>query len=279
MKISIVGNGAFGSAMGTVLEKKGHTIFLKDHIDECDIVLVATPSYVVRETLSPYKDIIQKQKIIICSKGFDNDGNLLSIGLQNDFPNNKIYFLYGPTIADELKSEVLSVMVLAGGEDRDELKKEIESEYLIIKTTDDIIGVQVGSALKNTVGIFIGLVEGACVGKNTEAIIYTKGLEEIRKIGVSLGAKSETFFQYTCAGDMFLKSRSRILGCEIGKGRTFYVVDKELTYPKEGISSLKGLLKREKYIMIDLSFFKLIHQVIFEGMTVKDAILQLSKII
>ncbi len=279
MKIAIVGNGSFGSAMGSVLEKKGHTVFMKDHVGECDIVLVATPSYAVREALSFYQNIIKDQKIIICSKGFDNDGNLLSVGLQRDFPKNKIYFLYGPTIADELKKEVLSVMVLAGGDGKDDLKKEIESDFLIVKTTDDIIGVQVGSALKNTVGIFIGLVEGACIGKNTEALIYTKGLEEIRKVGIFLGANKDTFFCYTCAGDMFLRSRSRTLGCEIGKGRTFEDVNKELVYPKEGIASLKGLLKRENEIKVDLTFFKLIHQVVFENLPIREAVNKLSRIV
>lgn len=279
MKISILGNGSFGSAMGEIFSKNGHEVFLKDNIDKSEIILVATPSFAVREVLSFYKKDIQNQKIIICSKGFDVDGNILSVGLQKDFPNNDIYFLYGPTLADELKSGVLSVMVLAGGEDRENLKKEIESENLIIKTTEDIIGVQVGSALKNTVGIFIGLIEGAQIGKNTEALVYTKGLEEIRKIGISLGANKETFFCYTCAGDMFLRSRNHNLGCEIGKGKTFEEVNKKLVYPKEGIFSLKGLLKREKEIGVDLSFFKIIHRVVFEGLSVKDAVRELSKIV
>ncbi len=279
MKISIVGNGSFGGAMGDVLRKKGHEVFLKDHVGESELVLIATPSFVLREAMAAYKNIITTQKIVVCSKGFDVDGNLLSVGLQKDFPNSEIYFLYGPTLADELRSQVLSVMVLAGGEGREDLKKEIESDYMIIKTTDDIIGVQVGAALKNTVGIFIGLVEGACVGKNTEALVYSKGLEEIRKVGVALGGNKETFSCYTCAGDMFLRSRSRNLGCEIGKGKTFEEVDKELVYPKEGIASLKGLLKREKDIPVDLSFFKLINQIVFEKLTVKDAMSKLSKII
>lgn len=279
MKISILGNGSFGSAMGEVLSKKGHTVFLEDQISECDLILVATPSYAVVEALAHYKDIIKDQKIIVCSKGFDSDGNLLSAGLGKDFPNNKIYFLYGPTLADELKKEVLSVMVLAGDDGREDLKKEIESNYLVIKTTDDVVGVQVGASLKNTVGIFIGLVEGACIGRNTEALVYTKGLEEIKKVGVALGGNKETFSCYTCAGDMFLRSRSRNLGCEMGKGRTFEEVDKELVYPKEGIASLKGLLKREKDISVDLSFFRIIHQIIFEDLPMKEAIEKLAKIV
>lgn len=279
MKISIVGNGSFGSAMGVVLEKKGHKVFMKDHVSESDMVLIATPSFVLREAMSPYKDVVKNQKIVVCSKGFDVDGNLLSVGLKEDFPNSEIYFLYGPTLADELKSGVLSVMVLAGGEGREELKKEIESDYLIIKTTDDVIGVQVGAALKNTVGIFIGLIEGACIGRNTEALVYSKGLEEIRKVGVALGGNKETFSCYTCAGDMFLRSRSRNLGCEMGKGKTFEEVDKEFVYPKEGISSLKGLLKKEKDINVDLSFFKLIYQIVFENLPIKEGVDRLSKII
>jgi len=274
MKISILGYGVFGSAIASRLALKGHTIY-KDEINDSDIVLVAVPSYSVVDTLKSHKSEIKNQKIIICSKGFDKDGELFSVVLEKEFPNNQIYFLYGPTLAEELRNGVFSVMVLAGGENKEELKKEIESENLYIRISDDIIGVQVGSALKNTVGVFVGLIEGASFGENTQAFVYSKGLQEIQKVGVYLGAKPNTFIGFSCAGDLFLRSRSRILGIEIGKGRSFEEVSEEMTYPKEGIASLKSLLKKN-YKDIDLSFFRLINSVVFENMKVEDALRKLA---
>jgi len=273
MKISILGYGIFGSAIASRLVLKGHTIVEEEIEKDSDIILVSVPSFAVTDVLLSNKSKIFDQKIIICSKGFDKNGDLFSLVLEKEFPNNKIYFLYGPTIADELKNGGFSAMVLAGGEGKEELKKEIESDNLYIETSEDVVGVQVGSALKNTVGIFIGLVEGAGLGENTQGFIYSMGLKEIQKIGIYLGAKPETFLGFTCAGDLFVRSRSRNLGLEIGKGRSFDEVSIEMTYPKEGIASLKNILKMKD--KLDLSFFELINSVVFENMKVEDAVKKL----
>ena len=278
MKIAILGHGVFGSAISSRLVLNGHTI-IKNNIKDSDTILVAVPSYAVSGVLISHKNEINNQKIIICSKGFDKSGELFSTILDKEFPDNQIYFLYGPTLAEELRNGVFSIMVLAGGEGKEELKKQIELDNLYIEVSDDIVGVQVGSALKNTVGIFVGLVEGAGYGENTQAFIYSKGLQEIKKIGVCLGANPDTFLGFTCAGDLFLRSRSRILGVEIGKGRSFEEVSKEMTYPKEGISSLKNILKMEGNTNIDLRFFKLIHLIVFEGMPVHVAVKKLAEMI
>ena len=278
MKISILGNGAFGSAIASRLILNNHKI-IKNVIKDSELILVAVPSYAVSGVLNSHKSEITNQKIMICSKGFDKSGELFSTILEKDFPNNQIYFLYGPTLAEELQNGVFSVMVLAGGEGKNELKKQIELDNLHIELSTDIVGVQVGSALKNTVGIFVGLVEGAGFGENTQAFIYSKGLREIQKIGVHLGALPETFLGFTCAGDLFLRSRSRILGVEIGKGRSFEEVSREMTYPKEGISSLKCILKKENNLDMDLRFFTLIHNVVFDGMKVEEAVKRLADMI
>ncbi|NVN97401.1 hypothetical protein HXX01_04215 [Candidatus Nomurabacteria bacterium] len=185
--------------------------------------------------------------------------------------------MYGPTLAEELRNGVFSVMVLAGGEGKEYLKKEIELDNLRIQLSEDIVGVQVGAALKNTVGIFVGLVEGAGYGENTQGFIYSKGLQEIQKIGIHLGANPETFLGFSCAGDLFVRSRSRLLGIEIGKGRSFDEVAHEMTYPKEGISSLNNILKMADSLEgVDLEFFRLIHAVVFESMEVSDAVNKLG---
>lgn len=280
MKITILGYGTFGSAIASRLVLNGHQIIKEKIEKDTDIVLVAVPSYAVSNVLVSHKsEILNNQRIIICSKGFDKSGELFSKVLEKEFPNNQIYFLYGPTLAGELQNGVFSVMVLAGGNGKEELKKEIELPDLRIQLSSDIIGVQVGSALKNTVGIFVGLVEGAGFGENTQGFVYSQGLQEIQKIGVYMGAKPETFLGFTCAGDLFVRSRSRMLGVEIGKGRPFAEVAKEMVYPKEGIASLLNILKMDGNPDINLNFFKLIHSIVFEDMSVKEAVNKLAEMI
>jgi len=276
MKISILGYGVFGGAVASHLEKNGHIIY-KEEIKDSEIIIVAVPSYAVSDVLIANKNDINNQKIIICSKGFDKSGNLFSEVLNDIFPNNGIYFLYGPTLAQELKNGDFSIMVLAGDDGKDVLKKILESDDLKIELSDDIIGVQVGSALKNIVTIFIGIVEGAGFGQNTQAFIYSYGLKEIQKIGVALGADRNTFSGPSCAGDIFMRSRSRLLGVEIGKGRSFEDLDKEIKYPKEGINSLRILLDMKKD-NLDLRFFQLVNSVIFENYSIKEAVKKLIKI-
>ncbi len=274
MKISILGYGVFGSVMGDILSLKGHTIF-KEEVKDSELILMATPAYVLTEVLLSHKSEITNQKIIICSKGFDNNGELFSKVLEREFPNNQAYFLYGPALADEIKNGVFTVMVLAGGEGKEELKKQIEGGNLSIELSDDVVGVQVGSALKNAVTIFVGLVEGAGFGENTQAFVYARGLEEIRKIGVYLGANPDTFLGLSCAGDLFLRSRNRGLGIEIGKGKPFEEISKQPVYPKEGIDTLNIVLKMENNI--DLTYFKLIHSIIYDKMPVKEALKKLAE--
>jgi len=279
MKISILGYGTFGGALGSHLVLKGHKI-IKEKIEvDTEVVIVAVPSYAVTDVLIAHKDEINTQKIIICSKGFDKSGDLFSNILEKEFPNNQIYFLYGPTLADELESGVLSVFVLAGGEGREKLKKEIESEKIRIVLSSDVIGVQVSAALKNTVGIFLGIIEGAGMGQNTQGFIYSMGLQQIRNIGVSLGANPDTFLGFACAGDLFVKSRSRNIGVEIGRGKDPKKLLDEITFPKEGINSLENILKMESRIKTDIFFFKIINSVIFGELTAEDGVRKIAEMI
>jgi len=275
MKISILGVGTFGKALAYILEKNNHEI-IKEEIGEADIVFVSVPSFAIDEVLLKYKDELKNKKIVICSKGFNKNGNLLSFELPKEFPDNQFYFLYGPTLAEGLMTGEYSGFILAGGNDKGEIKKLIESKSIYVELSDDVVGVQVGATFKNVVNIFIGLAEGAKLGENTKAFVYTKGLENIRNAGVSIGANSETFLGLSCAGDLYLNSRSRELGEEIGKGKTFDEVDKELIYPKEGIITLQNLENIEKYIKSDLSYFKLIYRIIFDYLDIKSAILEIK---
>lgn len=278
MKISILGCGTFGSAIKTHLLKKGHTV-IAEEIGNSEIIFVSVPSYAVLPVLIKVKNEIKDQKIIICSKGFDESGKLLSEVLEKEFPNNEILFLYGPTLASEIKNGDFSAMVLAGKGDlsaqagvKEELKKEIESESLYIELSDDIVGVQVGSALKNTITIFNGIIEGAGYGENTKAFVFTKGIQEIQKFGVALGAKPSTFMGLTCLGDLTLNSRNKNLGIELGKGRKIDEFTPEIGAPQEGIATLKSARVIADKNGIEIPFIDALYSIIFEGMSIKEGL-------
>lgn len=271
MKIAILGYGVFGSAVAAHLSRIGHDIQAEE-ASGSELIFVCVPSFAVLQVLLDNKNKITNQKIIICSKGFSENGRLISDVLKEDFNSANLFFLYGPTIAEELKHNIFSGMVLAGGEGKEEMKKQIESDTLRIELTNDIIGVQVGAAMKNAITIFVGIVEGASYGQNTQAYIFTKGVQEAQKLGVALGAEACTFLGLTCLGDLTLRSRNRLLGIELGKGCKLEEIKAGITYPKEGITTIENAKIIGKKLGIDLPFINTLHSIIFEGVSIDEGL-------
>ncbi|MFA6325490.1 MAG: NAD(P)H-dependent glycerol-3-phosphate dehydrogenase [Candidatus Paceibacterota bacterium] len=263
MKITILGQGVFGSSMASYLTHIGHSVRL-DEVKDSEAIFVCTSSNIVLSSLLKFKNEISNQKIIICSKGFTEDGKLLSEVLRENF-KNELFFLSGPTLADELNKEIFSGMVLAGGGGKEEIKKEIESENLYIETSDDIIGVEVSSALKNVFTIFIGIVQGMECGQNTNAFVFSKAIGEMKNVGVVLGGRSETFLGLAGVGDLFLISRNRLLGIEIGKGRKIDDVLKEMKSTPGGLFDIKNVKAMAQRLDIQIPFVELLYKMIFEN--------------
>ena len=260
--------------MASYLTRIGHDIAI-DIIDNSEVIFVCVPSYAVVDALSKVQKEITNQKIIICSKGFAGEGKLISEVLNEKLKNN-LFFFYGPILAEELRNGEFSSMVLAGGNGKDVLKKEIESESLYIETSDDIIGIEISAALKNVVAIFIGIVEGAGYGQNAGAFIFAKGVQEIRKIGLVLGAQADTFLGLSCIGDLTLLSRNRRLGIELGKGRKLEDVTIEMKYNPEGIFALKNAKIMIERLNIDAPLIKLLYKIVFENYPIKDILKEIK---
>lgn len=270
MKIAILGYGSFGSGFGNYLSKIGHEI-IKEEVGDSEIVIVSVPSFAVVPTLLSFKEKLDNKKIIICSKGFTSNGNLISNELKENEINN-VFFLYGPTIVDEIINGEISGMVLAGGDGKEEIKKQIQSEKLRIELSDDIVGVQVGSALKNVMTIFIGIAEGSSCSKNTCAFLLVKCLDEIQRFGVVLGANKDTFYGLSCLGDLTLDSRNRHFGIEFGKGRKSEDIIKEIGFTLEGIGTLKNTVNRARELNIDIPIMDIIYSILFEKLPILDGL-------
>ncbi len=280
MNISILGCGNFGEALKSHFLRIGHSV-TEEKILDSEIIFIAVPSFAVIDVLENNKDFIKDQKFVICSKGFDGDGLLLSEAILKEFPRINLFFLYGPTLANELKDGVFSSMVLAGLSisDLDLIKKNIESENLRIETSLDVIGVQVSVALKNVMTIFLGIIEGKDLGQNTEAFIFTKGINEIKNFGLKLGAKEETFFSVSCLGDLYLKSRNRLVGNYIGEGQKIEDIVKNKDFPVEGLYALRNAKIIAKNRDIEIPIINTLYSIMYEDLDVSIAIKKLNQML
>jgi glycerol-3-phosphate dehydrogenase (NAD(P)+) len=126
--------------------------------------------------------------------------------------------------------------------------------------------------------IFVGVGQGAEYGKNTNALIFTKAVEEIKNIGVILGAKADTFLGLACVGDLFLSSRNRLLGIELGRGRKLEDIIKETNYTPCGVYAIKDAKIMLEKLKINAPMIKSLYKIMFENYSVKEAIKEIINI-
>jgi glycerol-3-phosphate dehydrogenase (NAD(P)+) len=291
MIISILGGGSWGTALAVHLAKKNHQVKiweffeaqakemqekrvckllpevkltknisvssdLSQTLEDSELVLVVVPSDKVEATIENAAPDLKKQPIIICSKGFANDLRLLSEVVKNKV-EGKVYCLSGPTHAEEVCKGMFSGIVLAGEKGKEELKKEIENENLKVELSEDIVGVQIAAALKNPIAIFVGILEGMGMGDNARALVMTKGLEEIKQIGLKWGAKEETF-------------------CGLaGKGKKLAEITEKMDMVVEGVTTLKFLMKLKAKFKLELPLMTGLHQILFDQKDPKEILINL----
>jgi glycerol-3-phosphate dehydrogenase (NAD(P)+) len=307
MKITILGGGSWGTALAVHLAGNGHEIkvweFFEEQaremqekrvcnllpkvrlpsniyvthelnkaLDDFELVLIVVPSDKVEGLMENAKSFIKTQPVIICSKGFGSNSKLLS-----EVINGEVYCLYGPTHAEEVCKGMFSGIVLAGPDGRKKLAREIESDNFKVELSSDIIGVQVAAALKNILAVFVGVLDGAGLGDNAKAYIMTKGLGEIKQVGLAFGGKEETFYGLAGIGDMIVTctsqhSRNRFVGQEVGKGRKLQEVIDEMKMVAEGVTTLKEAIKLKKQFNLTLPLITGLYEILINGKDVKEVL-------
>jgi glycerol-3-phosphate dehydrogenase (NAD(P)+) len=311
MKIAILGGGSWGTALAVHLAKNDNdvkvweffeeqakemqegrvckllpeaklpeNIFISHKLEEVlndfELLLLVVPSNHVEKTIEQAKEFIQEQAVIICSKGFGSNLKFLS-DVVKEKVSGKVYCLYGPTHAEEVCKDMYSGIVLAGGDGKEELKEIIVSDSLKVDLTDDLIGVQVSAALKNILAVFVGVLDGMGLGDNAKAYIMTRGLQEIKNVGVALGAKEETFYGLAGIGDMIVTStsshsRNRSVGVEVGKGRKLQEVIDEMAMVAEGVTTLKEAIGLKEKTGLELPLISGLYEILFEGKDPKEVL-------
>lgn len=316
--IAIIGSGSWGVALAIHLANMGHNVkiwsfakeeadlinnekkcmFLpkatipnnikcsldfKEVLEDSEIVLVVTPSKFTRSTVTQFKQYITNQQIVICSKGFEAESlKTLTEILEEEFPNNKIGALSGPSHAEEVSLGIPTAIVIASK--HDELLKNIQSSFMNDKmriyTSYDVKGVELGGALKNIIAFCAGILAGLNLGDNTFAALATRGLVEITRLGTKMGADKDTFYGLTGLGDLIVTclsehSRNRRAGLLIGQGKTIEETKKEVGMTIESLDNIEVAYELAKKYNVEMPIVEAVYDVLYNNLAPKEAVTML----
>ena len=319
-KITILGAGSWGTALYLLLQDNGHQVRLwtwqSEHAAEvlaeqenkqflpgvvlpadveissdmalalsgAEVVVFAVPSHVVRSVARQAAPFIPQGAIIVnVAKGFEKDTLLrLSQVLAEELPSHDIVVLSGPSHAEEVAKKLPTTVVVSSlaMEAAKEIQTVFMSDYFRVYTNDDVIGVELGGALKNIIALGAGVVDGLGLGDNTKAALMTRGLAEMARLGEAMGAKVFTFAGLTGIGDLIvtcgsMHSRNRRAGILLGQGHSLDETLKEVGMVVEGVNAVANVhMLRQKYD-VSMPISEMIYRVLFAGMDAKEAILTL----
>jgi glycerol-3-phosphate dehydrogenase (NAD(P)+) len=252
------------------------------------IILMVTPTHSLRNIMNQLKPFIQPGSLIInASKGIENDSLSTCHNIIKDSLNIPcdVATISGPTFAREIAAKVPSALLAASkSEDAAKRVQEIfSSKYVKVFTSTDVLGVEIGGALKNVIAIATGISEGLKLGFNTRAALITRGLVEITRIGTELGAKPETFYGLSGLGDLVLTctgdlSRNRQLGIQLGEGKSLEKITKDMRMVVEGVSTVKSAYKLIQKLNIQASVMQETYKVLHENKAPEKALEDLMRV-
>lgn len=316
MKIAVLGAGSWGTALSMTLWKNKHTVYLWTHdekeaaylkekkrcmnlpgveipeeimiltsleeaVKEGEILVYAVPSIYTRSMGERTQPFVRKEQILVTvSKGIE-ESTLFTMTdiLEEFFPENKIAVLSGPSHAEEVSRFIPTTIVCASKDE--EAARTVQSVFISdtfrVYTNKDILGVEIGAALKNVIALAAGIADGLGYGDNTMAALITRGIAEIARLGQAMGCHLETFAGLSGIGDLIVTcaskhSRNRRAGILIGQGKSYEEAMKEVGQVVEGVYAAKAAKKLGEKYQVELPIVKEVNAVLFEGKAAKDAV-------
>jgi glycerol-3-phosphate dehydrogenase (NAD(P)+) len=262
------------------------TSSLGDVAEFSDTIMMVTPSHHYREVLSSLAAHLRRPtRIISGTKGIENRTlSRISEVTASVLDERMAGFavVSGPTFAAEVSLGHPTTAVIASEDESlsTELQHELSYEALRLYRSDDVVGVEIAGSLKNVIAIASGVIDGLGLGANTTAALITRGLHEIRRLGVSLGGKSETFAGLAGMGDLVLTctgalSRNRSVGVQLGHGKTLSQILHETRYVAEGIKTTESAKDLAERCGVDMPIVREMYALLYEGETPQDAISRL----
>ncbi len=256
---------------------------LEEVVSDKDIVLIVVPSHLMREVSEKMADFLPEDVIIVtASKGIENKTHLTMTGIFKEtlpsVPEENLVVLSGPSFARELVQDVPTVVTIASKKEENAvfIQHIFATPLFRVYTSEDMIGVELGGAVKNVVAIAAGIVDGKGLGYNTRAAMITRGLVEIRRLGMKLGANPHTFAGLSGVGDLLLTctgelSRNYTVGKQLGQGKTLKEILSEMRMVAEGVKTAKSVRNLAKRLEVDLPICNEIYRILYEDLSPDEA--------
>ncbi len=308
-KISVLGTGGWGTALSIVLHNKGHNVtlwgstpdyveYLKKHREnkkylkgieipsdlkitsdiaetqiETDLIVIAIPTPYVRKTIKPFKNhYLPGTPIVSVIKGIENETLMRGSEILRDVLGEQpIALLLGPSHAEEVARKLPTTVVIACNDIQ--VAKEIQDIFITerfrVYTNTDVIGVEIGTSVKNVIAIAAGICDGLGFGDNSKAALITRGLAEMMRLGVAMGGQRDTFSGLAGLGDLITTcvspyGRNRLVGEQIAKGKKLSQILEEMDQVSEGILTTKSVCKLANKYNVEMPITKEIYNVLFE---------------
>lgn len=319
-KLSVIGAGSWGTALAIVLQKNNHDVTVwsviedeikmlnekREHVDKLpgiklsekmifttdleqsikgmDLIVLAVPSPFIRNTaknMAPY--VGDGQLIVNVSKGIEED-TLMTLPqiIEEEIPQAKVAVLSGPSHAEEV-GRGIPTTVVAGAKEKataDYIQEIFMNDTFRVYTSPDMIGIELGAALKNVIALAAGMADGLGYGDNTKAALITRGIKEISRLALAMGASADTLSGLSGIGDLIVTcasqhSRNRKAGMLMGQGYTMKEAMAEVKMVVEGVYSAKAAMGLAKKYNVSMPIIEQVNAVLFDDYPAKDAVVNL----
>ena len=319
-KTGVIGAGSWGTALALALHNNGHEVVLWSHsktsvesllknrelvgklpgvkipeairitndleeaITGMDMLVLAVPSACIRSTAHNMAPYVADGQLIVCvSKGIEESTlKIMTEVIEDEIPNCRAAVLSGPSHAEEV-SRGLPTTVVAGAHDREtaeHIQNLFMNQVFRVYTSPDMLGIELGGALKNVIALAAGIADGLGYGDNTKAALITRGIAEMSRIGTAMGGRQETFNGLSGIGDLIVTcasvhSRNRKAGYLMGQGRTMREAMDEVKMVVEGVYSAKAAVALARKYNIEIPIIEQVNKVLFEDKSPKEAVTEL----
>jgi glycerol-3-phosphate dehydrogenase (NAD(P)+) len=245
-------------------------------------ILIVVPSHGLRDTLTRIKPMLRDDsRICWATKGFElHSGKLPHVVAEEVLgSDHSVAVLSGPTFAKEVAEGLPTAMTIAANDEdfAADLAQAFSSDNFRAYTSDDMIGVEVGGAVKNVLAIAAGMTDGLGFGANTRVALITRGLVELKRLGTALGAREETFMGLACMGDLVLTctdnlSRNRRMGLALASGMTVDEAKQEIQQVVEAVMAAEAVKEVADELGIELPICQQVYQILYEGTSPREAV-------
>lgn len=320
-KIAVIGSGSWGTAASVHLCKQGHDVtlwsWLEDEslrlakdlenkeflpgialpenihftsdiscVKDKDLIVLVTPSKAIRSTchaMSPH--ITDGTLIVILSKGIE-DGTLYTLSevVESEIPNCRVAVMSGPSHAEEVAQGIPTTNIAACGDIKyaEYIQSVFMSDNFRVYTGTDVLGVELGGALKNIIALCAGITDGIGFGDNTKAALMTRGIKEISRLGTCMGAEADTFWGLSGIGDLIvtctsMHSRNRRAGILIGEGKSLDEALSTVHMVVEGVQCCKAAYALAGKYNVEMPIVQKAYEVLYEGKNPKTAVVELMQ--